>query len=727
MSKKNYIILPIVLGCFAYLALTSYSSGITGQSTTGCGSGCHGNSVSPNTVISVSGLPAGGYTNGAVYSLTLSITNTTITGPNLRDGFDMTSTGGSFTAVAGTALNGANEIRHTTPKTVVSGTASWTFNWTAPVSGSATVNFNVAGNATNGDGSQSSLDKYNLFSTSVIKAPLPFSASATSTPILCNGGVSTITGSSLNGSAPIQYRLNGGSYQSSAVFINNLAGTYTVTARDATLATASTVITVNQPTAIAFNSASNINPICVGGTGSSSITATGGTGTKTYSITPLGPQTNTTGNFAGLTAQTYTVSVVDAAGCTKTTSITIVNPAPLVVTSNNVSGCQGNPIALSGTPAGGTFSVANPYTGPSTTYTYTYTNGLGCSATSSPSTITVTPVTSASIVTPTSTSYCQVFDHNVGTHFYSNSACELITSITSPSLGSTSSCINFLPGTPSWNGEPYANRVYSITPTIQPSSSATICLYYTPADLIAAGITTNSDISITKIGGDGILGGTGSVTEILNGDMTINNLSGGNKEVCFNVNSFSSFYLHSKNPNNIPLPIQLVSFKGQKLDNKNILSWETKQEINNNYFNLQYSHDGIHFETIAKIESQANDENRNSNLNYEFIHENSNSGYHFYKLEQVDLDGKSSYSDHVILFRSNETNTYSVYPNPSSGNFTIQTTTPTNVTVTDMNGKIIFEKLKMTQSEVSIQKSGLYLVRFTSMNGEQTVQKLVVN
>ncbi|MBK9047717.1 MAG: hypothetical protein IPL74_13775 [Bacteroidetes bacterium] len=37
-----------------------------------------------------------------------------------------------------------------------------------------------------------------------------------------------------------------------------------------------------------------------------------------------------------------------------------MNPLP-TVTAGNVSGCAGTPVSLSGSPAGGTFSVANPY------------------------------------------------------------------------------------------------------------------------------------------------------------------------------------------------------------------------------------------------------------------------------------------------------------------------------------------------------------------------------
>lgn len=104
----------------------------------------------------------------------------------------------------------------------------------------------------------------------------------------------------------------------------------------------------------------------------------------------------TTQTISVNTAGTFTVTVTNSGGCTGSASVTTtVNPLP-TVTANNVSGCAGTPIALSGTPAGGTWSVANPYTGASTTYTHTFTNGNGCTNTSAPANITVNPLPTVS-------------------------------------------------------------------------------------------------------------------------------------------------------------------------------------------------------------------------------------------------------------------------------------------------------------------------------------------
>lgn len=128
--------------------------------------------------------------------------------------------------------------------------------------------------------------------------------------------------------------------------------------------------------------------------------------TFTYKINGGGNQTisTTTGSFVSIPATTNNpgtliyklVSVADL-NCSQPQSdsaIIIVNPLPLV-TASNVNVCVGGSVSLNGSPAGGVFNKANPYSGPSTNYNYTYTNTNGCTATSNNATITSRPLPTA--------------------------------------------------------------------------------------------------------------------------------------------------------------------------------------------------------------------------------------------------------------------------------------------------------------------------------------------
>jgi hypothetical protein len=119
-----------------------------------------------------------------------------------------------------------------------------------------------------------------------------------------------------------------------------------------------------------------------------------GTGANTYSWS--GGVTNGVA-FVPSATTTYTVTGTSSNGCQNTASQTITVNAATVVTANNVSGCAGTVIALSGSPAGGAFSLPNPYTGPATTYTYSYTDVNGHTTTSAPATITINALPVAAI------------------------------------------------------------------------------------------------------------------------------------------------------------------------------------------------------------------------------------------------------------------------------------------------------------------------------------------
>jgi len=94
----------------------------------------------------------------------------------------------------------------------------------------------------------------------------------------------------------------------------------------------------------------------------------------------------------------------------------------------------------------------------------------------------------------------------------------------------------------------------------------------------------------------------------------------------------------------ISMPIKLLSFKGKNIGTSNLLEWTTASEINNDYFNLERSSDGINFESIANVDGAGNS---NTVLNYSFVDE-----YPFettyYRLKQTDFDGSISYANNIV-------------------------------------------------------------------------------
>ncbi len=213
----------------------------------------------------------------------------------------------------------------------------------------------VAGNLTADD-----------FATSTIQvvaaAACAITASASAGTIACSGGTTTLTASSAGTSNPVEYSIDGTTFQPGTTFTVP-AGTYTVTAREVATPTCiatATAVTVTQPAAF-VPGASVTSPIAVAG-GQGTITVTGGV---SYVITS-GPTTNTTGAssgvFSGLLAGTYTFTGTNAAGCTGiSSSVVLPNGAAACVIAVSASApailCNGGTTTITATATGAVGAV----------------------------------------------------------------------------------------------------------------------------------------------------------------------------------------------------------------------------------------------------------------------------------------------------------------------------------------------------------------------------------
>jgi hypothetical protein len=117
------------------------------------------------------------------------------------------------------------------------------------------------------------------------------------------------------------------------------------------------------------------------------------------------------------------------------------------------------------------------------------------------------------------------------------------------------------------------------------------------------------------------------------------------------------------------LPIQLKAFTGEATEEGNFLSWITESEINNDYFEVQHSRDGDHFEKIATISGAGT---TTTEQFYSYLHQGVGSGLHYYRLKQVDFDGTAHESAVVAVKSHGTSGLYSCYPNPVNDRLSIQ-------------------------------------------------------
>jgi len=202
-------------------------------------------------------------------------------------------------------------------------------------------------------------------------------------------------------------------------------------------------------------------------------------------------------------------------------------------------------------------------------------------------------------------------------------------------------------------------------------------------------------------------------------------------------------YIHpfvSDNPTcALALPITLVDFTVKWNGGNNILYWTTATEQNNKGFELQRSDDGTNFKTLTFINSSSHDGNSNSNINYRFIDQKPFPIGNYYRLNQVDKDGKSTLSK-ILFIRGAPSNNIiltGVYPNPAKTELKININAPANgkvsFVITDLAGKVVMQESSTVINgdnnlSVNVSKllSGSYLIKAVCNSGcETAVSKFV--
>ncbi len=268
--------------------------------------------------------------------------------------------------VTGTNLNCANQCIGTATATVTGGTTAYSYSWntipvqtTNPATGLCAGTYTVTVTDANGCTKTAAV-------TITQPPPLTLNITTTNSPLLCFGNCNaTATANAGGGTTPYTYSWNTIPVQTTQTATGLCAGTYTVTVTDSKGCTITQAVTINQPTQLTVNT-SFTSVLCNGQcNGTATANANGGTTAYTYSWNPSGQTTQTA---TGLCAGTFTVTVTDANGCTKTASVNVTQPTTLGLTVNGVPStvnCNGDCNA----------TVTSNVTGGTAPYTYNWSSG----------------------------------------------------------------------------------------------------------------------------------------------------------------------------------------------------------------------------------------------------------------------------------------------------------------------------------------------------------------
>ena len=338
------------------------------------------------TTASITGVLAGAYSvtitdaNGCSSTSAVTITESTILASAILVDSNITCNGFYDGGATASATGGA------TPYTYAwsTSTGSATIATTASITGVTAGTYSVTIVDANGCSSTS---------TGTITEPtILVGASVVDSNITCNGFADGgATASAVGGTVPYTYAWSNSATTASITGVT--AGTYSVTIMDVNGCTSASSVTVVEPTTLLSASVVDSNATCNGfANGGASASATGGTAPYTYAWS----NSATTASITGVMAGTYSVTIMDANGCSSTSSATVTEPTTLVAATVVDSTITCNGFANGGATAsatGGTAPYSYSWNNAATTasitgvmagtYSVTIMDANGCTSTSS--------------------------------------------------------------------------------------------------------------------------------------------------------------------------------------------------------------------------------------------------------------------------------------------------------------------------------------------------------
>jgi len=213
----------------------------------------------------------------------------------------------------------------------------------------------------------------------------------------------------------------------------------------------------------------------------------------------------------------------------------------------------------------------------------------------------------------------------------------------------------------------------------------------------------------------------------------------------FGSNGLAYYYIDDVSiTEQLTLPVELISFEATCQNDAVILEWQTVSEINNDFFTIEKSENGLDYYPIATINGNGNSTVKN---NYRWTDNNSigftntriQNGYKnteertYYRLKQTDFDGKFDYFEPKSV-DCNHLNPISIYPNPFQNNFTITLQQnmkfPVTIMVKDYLGRTTYREVITTKTQfyhVQLNQkftTGTYFLNVFN-ESEQFIQKII--
>jgi hypothetical protein len=190
-------------------------------------------------------------------------------------------------------------------------------------------------------------------------------------------------------------------------------------------------------------------------------------------------------------------------------------------------------------------------------------------------------------------------------------------------------------------------------------------------------------------------------------------------------NGFSNFVLANKIGGNNPLPVTWLSFEAERVNADAHLNWITAQEQRCSLYEIERSADGMNYQKLGQQLCR----NSQSAQNYNHIDVSPGKGTFYYRIRQVDTDGKFEYSP-VRRVSFGEDAIVKVFPNPVRGVMQmVNVPGNSDIRLYDATGRLVLQSRNaqpVTQMQVGHLPSGIYELLITTITGDRVVQKVQI-
>lgn len=183
------------------------------------------------------------------------------------------------------------------------------------------------------------------------------------------------------------------------------------------------------------------------------------------------------------------------------------------------------------------------------------------------------------------------------------------------------------------------------------------------------------------------------------------------------------------------LPVTLINFKAIIQSTRVHLHWSTAVEKNNRGYDVERSADGRHWSALGFVPGSGNTTTRRD---YSFTDENPYAGINYYRLKQMDTDGKFEYSPMVVADVRATAQQFEVFPNPSTtGELSIRIVNKTEgdalLEIFDWAGyKVWKEKIHLVEGtlvwpvSMTTYPKGAYTARLELPGGQMQFKKILL-